>query len=599
MSGLLGGSGDASDLAVSVQRAFEQPDKAIEFEHAGFADVAGLVRRLSHREREVVAKLRSPEAALSERRLAAEAARRLDGLSSVGFGSIQVCVPEVVLLSNQRTALVSPYLGVPLAGPSAAALGLSGEAVAELLTALLARGVEASGCIPRNMFCHGGRTVLIDWEDALLVKAGAAPDRLTVMKWDIAWSDLFGDDLRLREQIPASTAGSEPELDGFETTLAAWLPPGLSRQAVRRHGIAVTLASELPVPDSAPASAAHLGHLAEDVLPLRLGVFHTMLTARLRERHGDAAYAALLGQLHDLVEHSRPTGPELEELRRGWVVELFSAAEEQLPVEAVPLRQLVRRLDRLASTSGWCAAGERAEAAEEITSRLARVVLATLGREELDLLLRGSCAQGVLGLRSDVDFELSSAEFPAGYRPAEDLVTEALGCLGLAAEGSAARPAERDLVSADGRVSRDLHEWFELRRPGCAHHDPGWTRNFLPDPAAEALGRPSQYEEQGREDTAKYLWFEARAALARLVFTIPGLSSRPVTLEKQLSALPGLIGDRAAAELRDLIHAAFALREAADPAHLVTGGAERERSRLVGLLERLRQRFDLPGPRHP
>ncbi|MFJ8476495.1 hypothetical protein [Kitasatospora sp. NPDC094011] len=597
MSGLLMGAGDSQGLAVSVQRAFDVPGRGMAFDHPGFVDVSGLVRRLRHQGREVVAKLRSAEAALSERRLAAEAALRLSGLVSSGFGAVTVCVPEVVHLPGRRAALVSPYLGTPLSAPSAAALGLSAEAVAELLVALLARGVEASGCIPRNMFCYGGRTVLIDWEDALLVPASAAPDRLTLMKWDIAWSDLFGEDLRLRERFPASAAGGEPELDSFEATLAAWLLPGTSRHEVRRHGIEATLASELPVPEAAPASAADLGHLAEDVLPPQLGVFHTLLTARLREQLGDAAYAALLGQLHDLVEHPRPTASGLDALRLDWVLTLFSAAEGEIPGEAQPLRQLARRLTGLASASGWSAACERAEVAEEITSRLARVVLAVLGREDLDLLLRGSCAQGVLGLSSDVDFELSSAEFPAGHRPAEDLVIEALGCLGLAAEGSAARPVERDLVSADGRVSRDLHEWFELRRPGYAHHDRGWTATFLSGPSAYALDRPSQYEGQGREHTTKYLWFESRAALARLVFATPALSPRPVTLEQQLSVLPGLIGDHEAVELRDLIQETFALREAADPSQPADGHAERECSRLAGRLDRLRQQLGLPGPR--
>ncbi|GAA2991633.1 hypothetical protein GCM10020229_00190 [Kitasatospora albolonga] len=584
---------------MSVQCAFEQPDRAAEFEHPGFVDVAGLVRRLRHEGREVVAKLRSTEAAVAEQRLAAGAAQRLDGLSVPGFGNLQVCVPEIVQLPHQRAALVSPYLGRPVSALPAAALKVSGEAVVELLTALLARGVEASGCIPRNMFGRDGRVILIDWEDALLVPAGAEPDLLTLMKWDIAWSDLFGHDLRLRDRIPASMPSGEPELDGFETILANWLPAGTSRREVRRQGIEVTLVSELPVAEAVPASAAHLGHLAEDVLPPQLGVLHAVLTARLREHHGESAYAALLGRLHHLVKYPRPTGPELEELGRGWVIELFSAAEGDRPAGVVPLRQLASRIAELASTGGWPAACARAEVAEEITGRLARVVLAALAREDLDLLLRGSCAQGVLGLGSDVDFELSSAEFPAGYQPAEDLVIEALGCLGLAAEGSAARPTERDLVSADGHTSRDLHEWCELRRPGAAHHDPGWTTAFLPAPTAGALGRPSQYEQQGREHTAKYLWFESRAALARLVFTDPALSPQPATLEQQLSVLPRLIGDRETAELRDLLHRTFALREASSPAQAADEDAERECFHLAQRLDHLRHRLALPGPQQP
>ncbi|MFD5565022.1 hypothetical protein [Kitasatospora griseola] len=587
----------SGDLAVSVRQAFSAGDGGLAFDDPGFVDIGGRLRRFRQGGLDLVAKLRPLGAARSERDLAAESARRVGGLTVDGFGVVEVCVPELVPLPGRDAALVAPYLGQCLSVGGGAS-GLSVPAVAGLLLALLDRGVEASGCVPRNMFRQDGRTVLIDWEDALLVQAGAAPGELTLMKWDIAWSDLFGRDLGLRERIPVSPPSRRGELDDFETVLAGWLPRTATRRDVRRHGVEVTLASELPVEAAGSASAARLGHLAEDVLPAGLGVFHTVLTAYLREQRGEAAYGSLLRKLDALAASARPAASpaEVGALRRAWVLALFSAVESNLPAEAAGLEQLAERIGQLAPADGWDAACERATVAEQVTGRIAGVIATVLRMEELDLLLRGSCAQGVMGRASDVDFELSSAAFPDGHQPAENLLIEALACLGLDAEGSAARPAERDLVSADGDMSRDLHEWFELRRPGSALHDPGWAAAALTPPSADLIGSPSRYEEQGREHTTKYLWFESRAALARLVSTASGTGRMPVTLERQLAVLPLLIGTVDAAELRDLVHATFALREAADP---VDGPAGGEITRLADRLDRLRQRLGLPGPQNP
>ncbi|MFD0404702.1 hypothetical protein [Kitasatospora sp. NPDC127116] len=588
-------------LAASVRQLYDGGGEGVAFDGLDLVDVGGQVRRFRYRGRDLVAKLRPLEAARSERALAAEAARRLGRLVVNGFGIVKVCVPELVPLPGRRAALVSPYLGTRMSAEDGGVIGLSAPVIVGLLVALLDRGVEASGCVPRNMFRRVGETVLIDWEDALLVPAGTAPDELTLMKWDIAWSDLLGRDLKLREQIPVSAPDREMELDGFETVLAGWLLPAMARRDVRGYGIGVTLASELPLGKNGSASAASLGHLAEDVLPPGLGVFHSVLTARLREQCGEDAYAFLLGQLESLVSGRQSATPslELEGLRRTWVLALFSAAETCLmPVSGLPLDQLAAQLERLAFTSGWAAACERAAAAAEITGRLAAVILAVLLlNEELDLLLRGSCAQGVVARGSDVDFELSSAEHPDGHRPVEDLLIEVLACLGLAAEGSAARPAESDLVSTDNRTSRDLHEWLELRRPGSVFQDPGWTTDLLLPPSAGTVARPSQYEQQGRESTAKYLWFESRAALARLAFTASDISRMPVTLEGQLAVIPQVIGAEDAAELRDLVHATFSLRERSGLARPPEDQAMGEIARLADRLDRFRQRVGLPGPR--
>ncbi|MEU3560462.1 hypothetical protein [Kitasatospora sp. NPDC006786] len=564
----------------------------------GLVDVTGAVRRLRHEGRDLVAKLRSRAAAHAERALAAEAARRLGALTVDGFGRIEVCVPDLVPLDDRTAALVSPYLGIPLSASTDGLAGLSEEEIEDLLLTVLGRGMEASGCIPRNMFRQSGRTVLIDWEDALLVPAGtAAPGALTVMKWDIAWSDLASRDLGLRRRITTGSS-EEPTLDGFESILAAWLPAGLAAREVRRRGIELTLSSELPAAGPKSASAARLGHLAEDVLPPGLGVFHTVLTSRLRADQGEDAYADLLHQLDALTESTRTAGGRRpERLRRPWVLALFSTAEHRWVAGLRSIEQLAFRLEDLRGVNGWDAARERAEVAEEVTARIARTAQTSLGLEGLELILRGSCAQGVLGRGSDVDFELSSPDHPNGHRALEDLVIEALACLGLAAEGSAARPTERDVVSADGMLSRDLHEWFELRRPGMDHHSPGWVATAIAAPSTAAISRPSEYEQRGRELTAKYLWFESRAMLARLVFTRAAAAPPPVKLVDQLSLLHELVPGDEAAEVKALVRRTFALREAADPAPLVTD-LDAEVEQLAGQLDVLRRRLGLPGPRN-
>ncbi|MGW2871310.1 hypothetical protein [Kitasatospora sp. NPDC001225] len=245
MSRTVRGARGSGDLAVSVRQAFDAEGKELSFDDPGFMDIGGRLRRFRHCGRDLVAKLRPLEAARSERDLAAESARRLGGLTVDGLGAVEVCVPELVPLPGRGAALASPYLGRRVSAESGAD-GLSVSVIASLLVALLDRGVEASGCVPRNMFRQSGRTVLIDWEDALLVPAGAAPDELTLMKWDIAWSDLLGRDLKLRERIPASSPGEQAELDDFETVLASWLPQAATYRDVRRYGVEVTLASELP-----------------------------------------------------------------------------------------------------------------------------------------------------------------------------------------------------------------------------------------------------------------------------------------------------------------------------------------------------------------
>ena len=573
-------------------------------ENLELLDLRGDIRRVIIEGCSLVFKRRPAASAEEERRRALTARARLAGLIADEFGNIRVVVPELVRLSASECALVTPDLGSSLAETlRSTAVVFSPMAVRNLLGELLARGVDASGCVPRNLFLTDAGLAMIDWEDARFGPGLLRPSVLTLMKWDVAWSDVFGCDLKLREHFEPASPTDDAELDGFEVALRELTGCASPAQEVRALGVEATLCSELHVPGVAGVSAAELGHLAEDVLPPKLSVFHTLLTAHVRRTRGEPAYAALLQELgraveaHPALRSRKPvTNQGQADLSAAWIRTLCCAADKQLdeqpwaePKGGTPgVATAAERLAALAPEQGWHAACARAALAEALLARIANLVTCSLGLD-LQLILRGSLAQGVLGQRSDIDFELSSPTHPAGHHGAEGLVIDILACFGLAAEGSAARPVEADIKGSNPAVSRDLHEWFELRRPGSHQHDPGWVAQALRPSRDRLVIQQSEYEGLGRQHSAKYLWFEARAALARLVFREhPG--TPPVTLPEQLDLLPSLIGSALAAEIRQIVLASFDQREQASPDLTVCVALQHR-------LDRLRALLSLPGPR--
>ena len=258
-------------------------------------DVQGDIRRFDVDGYDAVAKRRPADAAYQERSLAEAASDRLIGLDVSGVGLLTVVVPEVVALGSGQCALVTPYLGPSLADDFDAEKVVPVPALRALLRGLLDRGVDAPGIVPRNLFARGGGISVIDWEDVRLGDdRPIRPSSLSTMKWDIAWSDVYRGDPRLRDCIDVSVAHEDVEFDEFELVLRDFVEPG---RDVRAAGIEATLRSELYVAGSPGMGASSLGHLAEDILGPRLGVLHTALTAYARDRLGDARYAAFLADL--------------------------------------------------------------------------------------------------------------------------------------------------------------------------------------------------------------------------------------------------------------------------------------------------------------
>lgn len=581
-----------------VRLAYQDPSAARRPQHRGFFDGRDRIRLSVFAGKRIAMKRRRHKAAESERRLAAAAQSAFANLVVPGIGAVEVIVPEIVGLDHSDSVLVTPFLGKPLSDDlNGARHAVPEHALRILLESLLSRGVDAPGCVPRNLFPTATGLAIIDWEDARLAPGPIRPSLLSLMKWDIAWSDVFRRDIGLRSRLAVAPPSEEPPLDEWEAVLASWSAPSVSVQDLRVRGVEATLASELYVAECSRHSAAELGHLAEDVLTPRLGVFHTLLTGRVRQEQGGPAYGAVLAKLGSIADGLLTGAVGVLPTRHAWAVTSISEAERLL--DTLPghdesgvrsLEEAAARLEQLRGTAGWSAGCERAWLAESILHRVAKLVTSTLGTPVLDVLLRGSCAQGVLTRSSDVDFEVSSPAWPQGHHAVEALIVDILDCFGLPAEASDGRPDETDIVGEDPAVTRDLHEWMELRRPGAPQHDPGWVADALPAPDQHLLQRASQYERRGRSVTAKFLWFEARVALARVVFAMRGVVRPPVTLPEQLRRLPDLAPARAAVELEAIVQEAFTLRDSPDlDQHRCEQLAER--------LARFRQRIDLPGPR--
>ncbi|MFL6161961.1 MAG: hypothetical protein ACJ74U_07010 [Jatrophihabitantaceae bacterium] len=250
-------------------------------------------------------------------------------------------------------------------------------------------------------------------------------------------------------------------------------------------------------------------------------------------------------------------------------------------IEALAERVHTSRTDR-----GWKAAVGRALLAERLLlATYAWAILRSGVREPLDLLLRGSGAQRLLSVFSDLDYEVSSPAHPHGHADVEAWMAERLAALGIDAEGSTGRPLEADLVDSTGQT-RDLHELTELRRAGSPRRDLGWVGDAFADLPMNWWNRVSTYEAHGRHRHAKFAFFEIRALICRLSWRhdVPD-----GTTTGQLAGLVRVLPTEAA-NLRTLAVDALSCYET-DP-HASTSGVEDLQQRMA----ELRRRQQLAGP---
>jgi hypothetical protein len=267
-------------------------------------------------------------------------------------------------------------------------------------------------------------------------------------------------------------------------------------------------------------------------------------------------------------------------------IDRFGDVDTVLATCGSPLSRAIVAARGWRSRKGWEAALERATAVENMLARLVGRVEAVCGTSaDLDCLVRGSLAQGIVTTRSDIDFEISGPSAENGAIGVERMVAQICRLLGWNAEGSEGRPTEIDLDF--GTVSRDLHEWMELRRVGMPERDRGWMHHHPSRPSGAVWEIQSTFERAGRPTTAKFAFFEARSAIARLAWRAQ-CPFIPIPL--QLDYLAGIVSASDVANLRAIA------RDCLDAYESGAAGQCPTLRHVRQALDDLRARHGLPGP---
>ena len=357
-----------------------------------------------------------------------------------------------------------------------------------------------------------------------------------------------------------------------------------------------------------------MGHLVDDLLTIELSVFYTFVTARIH-RLGEAFFSRFVRACFNLlcvatadVGAADSINFNTFKLKRMLVLLLLASVGRN----ANTIIKIIEHIDSIDSAlmafgryddtceallsyerskdeSGWTAAITRSVMLERILWSLFSTSLDVFGVSKgPQLIFRGSLGQGIVSNKSDVDFEISSPIHPEGYRRLELFIGAVLEVFDISWEASEGRPIEADLTAACG-LTRDLHEWSELRLPNSYRHDPGWIGDHFRDIGRDWWKRKSLYEREGRKRTGKYLFFEARALIARLSNKYHlGLATTDRQLKELEHYLPTMEWER----LNAIVKESLEYYEKQHDYHETY-------DKIVTELDNVRIRLGIPGPNMP
>lgn len=416
----------------------------------------------------------------------------------------------------------------------------------QIYSVLLKIGIEWSGFLPRNLFFEGGKWYCIDFEDVYFHKNDNWSIRdLTIFKLLLGWGQVYEIN-QVRKELEIVLNAREitfAPLDSFEKALAELIDSKID-SCTRSFGFDITYESELPVNSSSMThnylSSMDIGHLVEDIFDNDyLSVWYTMSTSKMRIDYGDDYYAWFLNCFeHVLVvwlNESRTSFQEKKKIKQlqEIICCLLILFSEKQPEDLVcnlkdtisvseifailetinPCVTSIKQFQQLQFVGGWSAALARSKCIHNFLKNIYLQLTKCFPLlSEYDLLLRGSCAQGLMTMKSDVDFEISSEQKPHGFIAAERLLSSILDIFNIECEGSPERPTEIDMKSMQG-FTRDFHEWCELVIPGSKTQDKGWN-NLLYN--VDAIWQCySEYESQKHNLSTKYLFFQIRAIIER------------------------------------------------------------------------------------
>ena len=419
--------------------------------------------------------------------------------------------------------------------------------VFKIYQVLMNCGVEWSGFLPRNLFYKDNIWYAIDFEDIFFHENEDWAIRdLTIFKLLLGWGQIF-EISQVKSTLDEVLKGRKTvfaPLDSFERALAE-LIDSKSDSNTRNIGFELTYKSELPVhrfrTTSIFMNSMDLGHLMEDIFDNDyISVWYTVSTAIIKDEYGEEYYSSFLNCLeHVLIVwlseatipvRDKKTLKKIQEIVASLLICYSLHQGDDIYCMLINSKRLediysvlvtanigvaaVKQYQGLQFTCGWSAAVSRSESVHIFLN----VVFAQLRKSfpsllKYDLLLRGSCAQGFMTAKSDVDFEISSLEKPNGYIAIEKLLSAILDIFGIECEGSLDRPDEIDMISSSNGLTRDFHEWCELVVPGSKQQNKGWNNSLYE--VSSIWQFYSEYESQKHNISTKYFFFQIRAIIER------------------------------------------------------------------------------------
>lgn len=460
----------------------------------------------------------------------------------------EIAIPEIVENNKNSALILSDYGFTLYENPENTRSKISLEQILDYFMEFLNIGVEWAGFLPRNIILTNNKLTLIDWESVVFHSdfSKVKISEMTKFKFILGWSQIYGDPKLLEAKLnkvlkPYKTLS--PQLDCFEMAYDNITGNQKGKKEIRYECNRATLFSEeyLNTVVTCELSPMDLGHIIDELLPVNLSVFYTFGTAKLRKKLGDLIYQKFVNALKNIlhlgfIENtvSQRIKFNLNNVCKTIILALimFFRHKNEITIDILSacnslqefydiiykfdsVCQAFIEFDNMRLERGFKNAQKRSWYIDIILTGIFNLVKDIFSiQDSFELLLRGSCAHCLMTSISDVDFEISSNEFPDGFKGVEDLIGTFLDIFNIRWEGSSGRPKEVDLRNDKG-ISRDLHEWSELRKPGSHKHNPGWLLHEFENDIAW-WNKQSVYERTPHQVTIKFLFYEIRALISRI-----------------------------------------------------------------------------------
>jgi len=457
-----------------------------------------------------------------------------------------VPIPKLIK-TNNNIGLVYPDYGYTLHEDINQTKLLGLDKIIFWFKELLTYGIEWAGFLPRNIIYKKNQLILIDWEDVTFNDCQyLSISDLTLFKFILGWSQVYGSIKQVKEFLNKNGITTYTALpDDFEITYGKLTNISNLKQ-IREKTTCISLISESPssCTTNSNLSFMDIGHLIDDLFNINFSVLYTCCSSIIREKYGDL-YFSIFAEAFEAVlcltlrdndnksivlpfEKIQQTiilfllyffqEPSIEKLKTiatfKKTVELNTFLEEEKNISSYILKFTSCKKPGLNN------AITRSFYIHHFLYALFEIITKVFFENEIIfLLLRGSCAQGLMTNKSDVDFEVSNKKFPNGHNAIEHLISDVLAIFNIDSEGSWGRPQEAD-VFING-YSRDYHEWIELTVPNNIKYNKGWLANEKPQELLEQ--KWSIYEKKNKFISEKYIFFKIRALILRLVlkYNIP------------------------------------------------------------------------------